>query len=320
MKQKQMFLDLRKNRTEKKKAERERAKEMAEIERAAQAAYSRDVEDGLGGASASTRREYRPGERELMAQARDEEARRAAAAAAAAPSTSAPRTTQDFINFYNQKFARGQAGEGGDAGVSVGTEGWARYSVDKKYYRAIVIKVLEPADGADRRLSVRYTDYGNQEDVDQDAFTTSEPALWMKPPGADAQTTESGEAEGAADASNAVPGAKSGVPGKWTVATESVWGSNERTHRERVAERKRSALSRGDKYTGGDESVGFGRFATEIDADDYGLGSAATPEGLPASATAVTGAKRKAGAPTVSFKFKKRGKKRPRNIRSKSGL
>eukprot|EP00472_Partenskyella_glossopodia_P006723 CAMPEP_0197541716 /NCGR_PEP_ID=MMETSP1318-20131121/67311_1 /TAXON_ID=552666 /ORGANISM="Partenskyella glossopodia, Strain RCC365" /LENGTH=350 /DNA_ID=CAMNT_0043100917 /DNA_START=283 /DNA_END=1339 /DNA_ORIENTATION=+ len=343
----------------KEKAEKTLSKELAAIEKAAQAAYGLDQAAGNPSARPDTSRmvtslnsdgtkrayrEYRPPEPEEGGEEQE----------ALTPQESA----QKLIAFYNQKFRNATSSSSDQIpepikAFTTGTQGWGRYSEDKKYYRAVIIKVKPDPEKKNteyednNKYTVRYSDYGNEEDLRREDFTTEEPALWMKPPepakvdpeeaakaaeaaaaaaAAEAEkvgvpggwsSVSAGEGGGEAAAAAAAEAEKVGVPGGWSSvsAGEGAWGSNERKYKEveKMNKKKRKLLahSRADKYSGGDATVGYGNFHQEIDANDYGLND----DGSKAESAAATISSSDAAAkPKVGFK--KRGKKkRQRNIR-----
>jgi len=316
-----MFYDIRKERIEKEKAEQKLNKELAEIEKAANAAYGRDLSSGVAKPFVTTTvtatgktesfREYRP-------PAPDEQ--------------QAPEeASKNLIAFYNKKYGRERDAESGPEPLKsfkVGTNGWGQYSEDKKYYRAAIIKVQPRTkeDGKDfedfedpNEYVVRYTDYGNEEVLQREDFTTEEPALWMKPP-------ETGSEAPAADAplaagSDAAPAV--GAPGQWSTveSSQGVWASNEQKLKQVVKKRKKDMLSRGEKYSGGSKFLGFSGFAQEVDANDYGLADEDEKEKAPKDDDNGEPSDAGKSKAAVKVSFKKRGKKRKnRNIRSATGL
>jgi len=313
MKKKQMFYNMRKEKKQKISDDAALKKELAEIEKAAQTAYVRDQRTGVvrelhtrvgADGKKQTFSEYRPPEQEHD------------------PDATGGEAAKNFIQFYNQRFRNTSKEEAvAVKSYDIGTNGWGKYSEDKKFYRAEIIKIA-PRDKKEHededtvldpnKYLVRYTDYGNEEWLERENFTTEEPALWMKPPEHVYQPEV--PPEGAAPAEQPAT-----EPGQWATVEsgQGIWSSNEVAFKEREKmtkqQKKAEYLSRGDKYSGGSNILGYGDFHQDIDADDYGLDA---EEKKDESVPVKVEFKVKQEPASVKFKKRKR-KRRPQNIRSK---
>ncbi len=389
LKKKQLFISMRKEKQQGERADKELSKQLRDIEKAAKAAYNNDLSTGVAGGRGRFQsqsgngtgeyREYRPpGMDELQR-----------GVAMGVPGVEG-KASANFVEFYNKKYGHGTEGGGvqksGDPAppLKVGTKGWGMFSEDKKYYRAEIIKVAPPKQKTKKELNdeetdkaingdkrsisgdmrvytVRYTDYGNEEELDRDSFTTNEPALWCQPPtnstadlsnparnDTNAQGIDKFKPKTDDGNTSEVQNTNSGA-GAWetvTTPSESVWASNRARHAKREKEKKKKEITSrfglSDKYSGGDANVGFAD-VRDIDEDDYGLKTLGKAQLIDDEQQTSRkkmefnfSAKRVAKEETTTapgtsapdssagskpkIAFKKRGKKRSRNIREASEI
>ncbi|GAB5355536.1 hypothetical protein AAMO2058_000213900 [Amorphochlora amoebiformis] len=364
LKKKQMFFDMRKNRVDSERKDNALAKQLAEIEKAAQAAYGKDrlriakpvvttqaapefgvppppetedeqsgtytVVPGVGrvprgpppdptSGSLYTTIKTSDGKVEAFREYRPPEAQEGEI-----PEGS--EASKNIVEFYNKRYKHSEGGQGDGKPIKhykVGTNGWGRYSEDKKYYRAAIILVEPDPEKEDQhddpyidsnRYKVRYTDYGNEEFLSREEFTTQEPALWMKPPETGSEAPAEGVTQGPPPEEKEVHQAKAG---QWSSVKsgEGAWSSNERALKKFEKKRKmaKRSIVRADKYSGGNNDVGYGSFTKDIEEDDYGLGNEKAEKPLETIQNETEVLK------ATKVGFKKRGKKRKnRNVRTKT--